>query len=231
MKGSTPSNADAERLRRVVDALIANDVASAEAQLAPIAGMTLDDRPLDLLPVLPRSAQTAGTGAQTRRPRVELVAEVYARDSFVCSYCSRKVVVLGVMGLISRRFPKEFPVHPNWKRPVTHRSFWDISATVDHVVPVSRGGGLDEIENLTTACARCQYQKRNHELAVLGWELRSAPPSDWDGSRAGTASYGTCWIGRPAASTNGGLPPSRNSALDDLTPVAATPVPVLTPPR
>jgi hypothetical protein len=69
---STPRNADAKRLLRVVDALVSNDDSAAEAELAPIARITVDHQPLEAFPALPRSGWSAGTGARTcsaqRRP-------------------------------------------------------------------------------------------------------------------------------------------------------------------
>jgi hypothetical protein len=94
------------------------------------------------------------------------------------------------MRLISVRFPAAFPFHPNWKKSVAHRLYWDISASLDHVVPVSRGGPWNEPENLVTACSRCQYQKRNLPLDVLGWALRFPAATSWDG---GVSRYRRLW--------------------------------------
>jgi hypothetical protein len=32
-----------------------------------------------------------------------------------------------------------FPYHPNWKMEVTHPAYWELTATVEHVVPVCHG--------------------------------------------------------------------------------------------
>jgi hypothetical protein len=176
----TPDNKDVERLKRVVEAIVAGDETTADAEIAPIAGLTCELKPLDPMPTLPRSGWPPGIGVTTRSPSVSVIAGVYVRDSFTCSYCSRKTIVLGVLRLLSLRFGDVFPFHPNWKKSEAHRAYWDISTSLDHAVPVSRGGEWHAIENLVTACARCQYQKANHPLEVLGWERRVAE-SDWDG--------------------------------------------------
>jgi hypothetical protein len=193
-----PSNDDAERLTRVVDALLAGDEAAAEAELAPIAGLTHEQQPAEKLPTLPRSGWTAGTGALTRNPPLRTIAVIYARDSFTCVYCLRQTVVLGVLRLLSSQFPEALPFQANWKKSETHRAYWDISTSLDHVNAVSRGGAWEAVENLATACYRCQHQKSNHSLDVLGWERRFQP-SDWDGL---TRRYRPLWtlLGEPRGS-------------------------------
>src|SRR6266498_2070025 len=60
-------------------------------------------------------------------------------------------------------------------------AFWEIGATVDHLVPVTRGGADDEPNWMTTSMAR-NSAKMNWTLAELGWSLH--PPGDvkaWDG--------------------------------------------------
>ena len=47
--------------------------------------------------------------------------------------------------------------------------------TVDHVVPMSRGGAGDEWENLVVACRKCNWRKANHLPDEVGLRLRRAP--------------------------------------------------------
>lgn len=47
--------------------------------------------------------------------------------------------------------------------------------TVDHVVPVSRGGVPDLWENVVIACKRCNWRKANHLPTEVGMHLRRAP--------------------------------------------------------
>ena len=56
---------------------------------------------------------------------------------------------------------------------------------VDHVVSVSSGGRLLELDNLITACARCNNGKGSQSVEapdpVVGvfWNLTSFPPEEW----------------------------------------------------
>ena len=47
--------------------------------------------------------------------------------------------------------------------------------TVDHIVPVSRGGANATWENLVVACKRCNWRKANHKPEEVGLKLRRRP--------------------------------------------------------
>jgi 5-methylcytosine-specific restriction endonuclease McrA len=47
--------------------------------------------------------------------------------------------------------------------------------TVDHIVPMSRGGTGDRWDNLVIACKRCNWRKANHRPQEVGMHLRRAP--------------------------------------------------------
>jgi 5-methylcytosine-specific restriction endonuclease McrA len=47
--------------------------------------------------------------------------------------------------------------------------------TVDHVVPMSRGGALASWDNLVVACRRCNWRKANHLPHEVGLRLRRKP--------------------------------------------------------
>ena len=47
--------------------------------------------------------------------------------------------------------------------------------TVDHVIPVSRGGAPDRWDNVVIACKRCNWKKANHLPEEIGFRLRSVP--------------------------------------------------------
>lgn len=48
------------------------------------------------------------------------------------------------------------------------------AATIDHVVPRSRGG-RDSWDNLVACCLRCNNLKSDHTPSEMGWHLRVAP--------------------------------------------------------
>src|ERR1700694_4793697 len=47
--------------------------------------------------------------------------------------------------------------------------------TVDHIVPMSRGGAGDRWDNLVVACKKCNWRKANHRPEEVGMRLRRRP--------------------------------------------------------
>ena len=106
---------------------------------------------------------------------------IFIRDGFTDRYTGERLVFPPVLRLISMVLPVDFPYHPNWKTDATHSAYWELSATVDHLVPVTRGGVNDDSNLVTTSMAR-NSAKMNWTLEQLGWTLH--PPGDfgsWDG--------------------------------------------------
>lgn len=63
----------------------------------------------------------------------------------------------------------------------THPAFWELFPTIDHVVPVARGG-IDIQENWVTTSQLRNSAKANWTLEELSWKL--FPPGnldEWDG--------------------------------------------------
>lgn len=134
-----------------------------------------------------------------RWPATSVIARVYARDCFQCRYCGEKTILTPVMRLLSRLFPMEFPMHPNWKSDQTHPAFVSRSTTLDHVQPIVGGGDPVDETNLVTACWGCNRRKGDLTLEELGWELQRPADPHWRGL---TELYEPAWIaaGRPALS-------------------------------
>lgn len=106
---------------------------------------------------------------------------VFIRDGFIDRYTGDRLVFPPVLRVVSMALPADFPYHPNWKTDVTHRAFWELGATVDHLIPVSRGGADDESNWVTTSMAR-NSAKMNWTLEDLGWSLHPAGNvREWDG--------------------------------------------------
>ncbi|MFZ1552039.1 MAG: HNH endonuclease [Anaerolineae bacterium] len=106
---------------------------------------------------------------------------IFIRDGFIDRYTGERLVFPPVLRVISMALPIDFPYHPNWKTDVTHRAYWELSATVDHLIPVTHGGADDDSNWVTTSMAR-NSAKMNWTLEQLGWTLH--PPRDfhiWDG--------------------------------------------------
>ena len=108
-------------------------------------------------------------------------ARIFARDGFIDRYSGERLVYPGALRALSLIFPDEFPHHPNWAMDRTHRAFWKLFPTIDHVVPFARGGADDETNDATTSMMRNQI-KAHWRLEEIGWSLH--PPGArlaWDG--------------------------------------------------
>jgi hypothetical protein len=116
-----------------------------------------------------------------RRFRQVDYTRVFVRDGFVDRYSGARLVFPPVLRVLSFALPCQFPYHPNWKADKTHPAYWQMSATIDHVIPVTRGG-LDEPSNWVTTSMVRNSAKMNWTLEELGWQLH--PPGaieTWDG--------------------------------------------------
>ena len=119
--------------------------------------------------------------AQKRSYRQLESTRVFMRDGFIDRYTGAKLIYPPVLRLISAQLPMHFPFDPHWRTAVTHSAYWEVGATVDHVVPVTLGGADDDSNWVTTSMAR-NFAKMNWTLEYLGWKLYpSGSLSDWDG--------------------------------------------------
>lgn len=106
---------------------------------------------------------------------------VFVRDGFIDRYSGDLLIFPPVFRVLSGTLPHSFPFHPNWKTDVTHPAYWEVGATVDHLIPVTRGGP-DTLENWVTTSMARNSAKMNWTLDELGWSVH--PPSaleDWGG--------------------------------------------------
>lgn len=109
------------------------------------------------------------------------LTKVFVRDGFTDRYFGEPLVFPGAMRAMSFLSPSLFPYHRNWKQSLTHPAYWSHYATIDHVVPVARGGADNETNVVTTSMLR-NAAKSNWFLSELGWPTSSAPlASTWDG--------------------------------------------------
>jgi hypothetical protein len=106
---------------------------------------------------------------------------IFLRDRFTDRYSGLRLVFPATLRLLSRLLPEELPAHPNWKMDQSHIAYWELFPTVDHVVPVARGGRDDESDWVTTSMLR-NSAKSHWTVEELGWTLR-APNAEpgWDG--------------------------------------------------
>lgn len=106
---------------------------------------------------------------------------IFLRDGFIDRYSGQQLVFPGVLRLLSLLLPDEVPYHPNWKTTESHLLYWHLSPTLDHLVPVARGGAEQPDNWVCTSMLR-NAAKGLWTLEELGWTLH--PPGDiteWDG--------------------------------------------------
>jgi hypothetical protein len=109
------------------------------------------------------------------------LARIFVRDGFTDRYVGEPLVFPGALRALSVIAPSLFPYHPNWKQSCTHPLYWSHCATIDHVVPIARGG-LDDESNIVTTSMLRNSAKSNWTVEELGWPMPQAPAvSGWDG--------------------------------------------------
>ena len=91
----------------------------------------------------------------------------FLSDGFVDRYSGSRLVNPGVLRLIGAEVPDVFPFHKNWRMEETHIAFWELFPTVDHVVPIARGGA-DEPANWATTSMFRNSAKSNALLEEVG---------------------------------------------------------------
>jgi 5-methylcytosine-specific restriction endonuclease McrA len=107
--------------------------------------------------------------------------KLFLRDGFIDRYSGQRLVYPGLFRLLSQIMPQEFPFQKNWKMSECHIAYYELMPTIDHVIPVARGGSNDETNWVTTSMLR-NSAKSNWILEELGWSLFPAGNlKDWDG--------------------------------------------------
>ena len=107
--------------------------------------------------------------------------KIFHRDGFIDRYSGDKMVFPPVLRILSNMMPEEFPYHKHWKMSECHLGYWQLLPTVDHIIPVSRGGADKESNWVCTSQLR-NSAKSNWLLEELGWQLhKSGNLSEWDG--------------------------------------------------
>ncbi len=117
-----------------------------------------------------------------RKPwTLKRLVAVFVRDGFTDRYFGARLVFPGTLRALHLLLSEAFPYHANWKQSATHPAFYELYPTIDHVVPIARGGADDESNIVTTSMLR-NSAKANWLLEEIMWPVERAPiaPS-WDG--------------------------------------------------
>lgn len=111
----------------------------------------------------------------------EKLMKIFIRDGFIDRYSGEKLIFPGTLMVLSKEIPEEFPYHKNWKMSECHIGWWQLFPTVDHIMPIARGG-TNDYDNLVCTSMLRNSAKTNFTLEELGWCIY--PPGDyhdWDG--------------------------------------------------
>ena len=109
------------------------------------------------------------------------MTNVFLRDGFIDRYRGDRLVYPAALRLISSMLPKVFPYHKNGKMDVGHIAYWELFPTIDHIVPVARGG-VDDESNWVCCSMLTNGIKSNWLLDELRWNLlQPGSLEQWDG--------------------------------------------------
>jgi len=98
---------------------------------------------------------------------------VFRRDGWLCCWCKRPVIFAPVMKYLELEYRKAGDAgrvayyHAHWTRdgaPLLD----ELGAVIDHI----KAGGANDMDNLATACNKCNGQKS--DSALDQWRTRSA---------------------------------------------------------
>jgi hypothetical protein len=106
---------------------------------------------------------------------------LFVRDGFVDRYSGERLVFPGALLLLSHLLPEEFPYQANWRADACHIMYWELYPSLDHLVPIARGGS-DDVGNWVTTSGFRNGAKGNALLEEIGWTLHPAGDfREWDG--------------------------------------------------
>ncbi len=116
-----------------------------------------------------------------RMPGRAVTDQVFARDGWHCRFCGVRLVVPAARKALANAVAEALC----WSGPAEslHAAFVYVSATLDHIVPHSRGGTNDP-DNLAATCWPCNFGRGGYLLEEMGLRdpRERAPIQDgWDG--------------------------------------------------
>ena len=178
-------------LHHAADSLLNGDNSTASKYLilADIAGITefykkitgKTDFDIHWQKTQPKNLLPKSKRISVRMPSTSIAISIFQRDGWRCRYCGSKVISRKARDV----FTKQFPSETHWVKAqyMRHASLDSQSASLDHILPHSRGGNNAE-ENLVTACGPCQFGRNCWTLEEVGFnDPRERQPvvDVWDG--------------------------------------------------
>lgn len=178
-------------LQQAADAFLDNDVSSTRQFLVAadipkiavfyksIAGKT--DPKIHWQTSQPRNLLAPSERVEIRMPPESVEISIFLRDGWRCRYCGTRVISRKARSIFIKQFPDETHwVNAEYKR---HTSLHSQAASLDHILPHSRGGDNSK-KNLVTACGPCQFGRNRWTLEEVGFtDPRNRQPvvDGWDG--------------------------------------------------
>jgi hypothetical protein len=109
------------------------------------------------------------------------MCRVFLNDGFIDRYSGDKLIFPGLIKILTIEFPDIFKYHRNWKMSETHLIYWELFPTIDHLIPIARGGHDNENNWITTSMVH-NSAKSNWTIEEIGWNLHDKGQLDnWDG--------------------------------------------------
>jgi len=144
-----------------------------------LCGFLLNDKRNDCIELINENYPFVDSLIQKRQYSRYQMCKVFIKDGFIDRYSGDKLLFPGLIKILTIEFPELFRYHLNWKMSETHMIYWELFPTIDHFIPIARGG-LDEESNLVTTSMIHNSAKSNWTIDELGWTLYEKS-DNWDG--------------------------------------------------
>lgn len=146
-----------------------------------ICDLLLEDRRQDCIDVAKEKYPFVDSLPQKRQYSKHQMCKIFLRDGFIDRYTGDKLLFPGLIKILTIEFPDIFKYHINWKMSDTHMVYWDLCPTIDHLIPVARGGPNNDLNWITTSQIR-NSAKSNWTIDEIGWKLHDKGElTNWDG--------------------------------------------------
>ncbi|GAB2777461.1 HNH endonuclease [Salinimicrobium soli] len=146
-----------------------------------ICGLLLEDRKQDCIDMAMEKFPFVESSPQKSQYSRYQMCRVFLRDGFIDRYSGNKLLFPGLIKTLTIEFPDIFKYHRNWKMSDTHMIYWDLFPTIDHLIPLARGG-KDIFDNRITTSMIRNSAKSNWTIEEIGWALHpKGHLDDWDG--------------------------------------------------
>ena len=117
----------------------------------------------------------------TRMPTQSVQNQIFEKDGWRCRFCGIKVLSKKARNKLVKLFPEE--THWGSSEFKRHSALYAMAASLDHVIPHSRGGE-NELSNFVTTCYCCQFGRGQWTLEESELhDPRDFEPlvDEWDG--------------------------------------------------